>query len=184
MVESSAAGGGSDNLVKIFWMINNSKYDKLREIKGCETLGDLTATPKDIVFIEKMAKAYGVAPDDLYKDSEADIKALKTTYSKIMKKSRGLTHEGKAHMLIVYCGGHGATQQEKQIYLLNAAEAKNAMFQLEFKLRYLIQDEGTLCRIFAVFDCCRCRIEGMPGLLETGRGVAENMADEVDSEEE
>ena len=44
---------------------------------------------------------------------EADIKALKTTYSKIMKKSRGLTHEGKAHMLIVYCGGHGATQQEK-----------------------------------------------------------------------
>ena len=59
------------------------------------------------------------------------------------------------------------------------------MFQLEFKLRYLIQDEGTLARIFAVFDCCRCRIEDMPGLLETGRGVAENLADEEpDSDEE
>jgi hypothetical protein len=58
------------------------------------------------------------------------------------------------------------------------------MFQLEFKLRYLIQDEGTLGRVFAVYDCCRCRLENMPGLLETGRGVAENLADEVDSEEE
>ena len=114
MVESASnAGASGDNLVKMFWMINNSKYDQLRKIKGCETLGDLTATPKDIVFIEKMAKAYGVADDDFYKDSEADMKALKTTYSKIMKKSRGLTHEGKAHLLIVYCGGHGATQHEK-----------------------------------------------------------------------
>ena len=58
------------------------------------------------------------------------------------------------------------------------------MFQLEFKLRYLIQDEGTLGRVFAVYDCCRCKLENMPGLLETGRGVAENLADEVDSEEE
>ena len=114
MVESSPyAMAAADNLVKIFWMINNSKYDKLRLIKGCETLWDLTATPKDIVFIEKMAKAYGVAPDDFYKNTEADMKGLKTSYSAIMKKSRGLTHEGKAHLIIVYCGGHGATQQEK-----------------------------------------------------------------------
>ena len=114
MVESSPyAMAAADNLVKIFWMINNSKYEKLRLIKGCETLWDLTATPKDIVFIEKMAKAYGVAPDDFYKNTEADMKGLKTSYSAIMKKSRGLTHEGKAHLIIVYCGGHGATQQEK-----------------------------------------------------------------------
>ena len=129
MVESSPyAAAAQDDLVKIFWMINNSKYDQLRLIQGCETLGDLTATPKDIVFIEKMAKSYGVQPDDFYKDSEPDMKALKTTYSKIMKKSRGLTHEGKNHLIMVYCGGHGATQHEKQIYLLNSSEAKNAMF--------------------------------------------------------
>ena len=35
-----------------------------------------------------------------------------------------------------------------------------------------------------MYDCCRCKLENMPGLLETGRGVAENLADEVDSEEE
>ena len=61
MVESSPYSiSAADDLVKIFWMINNSKYDQLRVIKGCETLSDLTATPKDIVFIEKMAKFYGI----------------------------------------------------------------------------------------------------------------------------
>ena len=109
-------------------MINNSKYGELRKIKGCEKLDDLDATTRDIVFIERMAKAFGVADDDFYKDSEADIDALKETYKNIMKKSRGLSHEGKAHLLIVYCGGHGATQEENQIYLLNSADVKKAKF--------------------------------------------------------
>ena len=39
------------NLVIIFWVMNNSKYGKLREIEGCEKLEDLKATTSDIVYI-------------------------------------------------------------------------------------------------------------------------------------
>ena len=55
---------------------------------------------------------------------------------------------------MVYCGGHGATQNEKQVYLVNNSNAQKAMFQLEFKLRYFVQDALTYARVFAVFDCC------------------------------
>ena len=44
------------------------------------------------------------------------------------------------------------------------------MFQLEFKLRYFVQDALTFARVFAVFDCCRVNISNMPGLA-TGRGA-------------
>ena len=71
---------------------------------------------------------------------------------------------------MVYCGGHGATQNEKQVYLVNNSNAQKAMFQLEFKLRYFVQDALTYARVFAVFDCCRVNISNMPGLA-TGRGA-------------
>ena len=81
-------------LVKIFWIINNSKYDQLRLLKGCENLADLEATPKDVVFIEKMAKCFGVEDENLFKDSEPDAKQLKKTYLEIRKRSRTLTSNG------------------------------------------------------------------------------------------
>ena len=42
----------------------------------------------------------------------------------------------------------------------------------------------SLGRVFAVFDCCRCRLEGMPGLLATGRGAGEAYNESADSDEE
>ena len=35
-------------LIKYFWLISDDKYDKLREINGCETLQDLLATKTDM----------------------------------------------------------------------------------------------------------------------------------------
>ncbi len=32
------------SIAKYFWMITDDAYDKLREIEGCEKLGDLNAT--------------------------------------------------------------------------------------------------------------------------------------------
>ena len=87
------------------------------------------------------------------------------------------------HILFVYCGGHGATQCEKQLYLINSSDPANAMFQIEFKLRYLVKDAFTYCRIFAVFDCCRVNLTNMPGLA-MGRGVSNDNDDDYGEEDE
>ena len=108
---------------------------------------------------------------------------LKKTYMALMKKSRKHTSDEVAHVIFVYIGGHGATQNEKQLYLLNSNEPGQAIFQIEFKLRYLIQDALSMARIFCVFDCCRVPISNMPGLA-TGRGAGGNDDEEPPSDEE
>ena len=77
--------------------------------------------------------------------------ALKKTYMTLLKLSRKLSGEGKPHMIFVYIGGHGATQSEKQIYLLNSETPNGAMFQIEYKLRYITSDALSTARIFGVF---------------------------------
>ena len=89
---------------------------------------------------------------------------------KIMKLSRTLSHEGKPHLLVVYIGGHGATLDEKQVYLLNSSDSKEAVFHIEFKLRYLSNDLMSLLRINTVFDCCRINLTNLKGLNGRGKG--------------
>ena len=50
MVESSGTNEFTmaDKVVKIMWIVNNSKYEELRKIEGCSTLWDLTATTSDV----------------------------------------------------------------------------------------------------------------------------------------
>ena len=45
-----------------------------------------------------------------------------------MKISRKKSAENIPHVIFVYIGGHGATQNEKQIYLLNEPYSNTAMF--------------------------------------------------------
>ena len=97
------------------------------------------ATPKDVLHIKNMARAYGVRPENLYEDSEPDIKALKKTHLKIMHQSKKLDVNGTPHVIMVYCGGHGAQREERQLYLVNSDDPKSVVFQLEYKLRCLKQ---------------------------------------------
>jgi len=83
-------------------------------------------------------------------------------------------------LLFVYVGGHGATQDEKQVYLLNSSDPKKAIFHLEFKLRYLAKDPDSLMRIGAVFDCCRVNLTNLKG-LNAGRGKGDGGMQELDS---
>lgn len=131
----------------------------------------------DVKVILKMAKAFGVKDENLYHDQEPDAATLKKTYMAILKASRAMSSKEEPHIIMVYCGGHGATQNEKQVYLLNCEKAQDAMFQLEFKLRYLVQDALSYGRVFAVFDCCRVQMSNMPGLA-TGRGAGGNEGEE------
>lgn len=82
----------------------------------------------------------------------------------------------------MYAGGHGATMREQQIYLLNSDKVTEAQFQLELKLRYLISDVDTLCKVFAIYDCCRVDLRDIKGLF-AGRGCV-NVSDDEDVEED
>ena len=42
---------------------------------------------------------------------------------KIMKASRAHSTAEEPHLIFVYVGGHGATDDEKQIFLLNESDA-------------------------------------------------------------
>ena len=46
---------------------------------------------------------------------------------------------------------------------MNSNEPNSAIYQVEEKLRYLTGDYS-LCKIFAIYDCCRVPIENMKGL--------------------
>ena len=56
------------------------------------------------------------------------------------------------------------------------------MFQIEYKLRYLVNDSLSRTRIFAVYDCCRVPLKNMQGLA-SGRGVG-GQDEECDSSED
>ena len=186
MVESKPqAKPQAESLVVIGWIFNNSIYDKLRVIEGCEKLEDLKATPTDVEHIKKMFQCYGVKDENLYLNAEPDLKQLNATYIEIRKKSRALTGANQAHVILVYCGGHGATLDEKQIYLVNTDQPKLAMFQMQYKLRYLVHDIESKGRVFAMFDCCRIMLDKMPGLHEAtiGKGVAQREAESEEEEE-
>ena len=77
---------------------------------------------------------------------------------KIMKASRAHSTAEEPHLIFVYVGGHGATDDEKQIFLLNESDASQAMFHIEFKMRYLVSDALSTARIFGVYDCCRVKL--------------------------
>ena len=102
-----------------------------------------------------------------------------------MRLSRKLTNDGKPHVIFAYAGGHGATDGEKlqQLFILNSNDPKNATFQLEFKLRYLVADPLTLARMFAVFDCCRVPVKNLAGLVSDGRGAGNQGGDTMEEEE-
>ena len=92
MVESKPiASQNTEELEIMFWIINNSKYDKFRKLEGCEDLGDLTATVTDIEHIINLAKCFGVKDEYMFIDSEHNYQELKTTYLEILKNCRMLT---------------------------------------------------------------------------------------------
>lgn len=48
------------SMTKIFWLMTEDKYEKLRLIEGCETLYDLKATVTDGKHMLALADAVGV----------------------------------------------------------------------------------------------------------------------------
>ena len=62
----------------------------------------------------------GAHPDYTWRNISPTPEEMKETEKKILKASDALK---KPHVLFVYAGGHGATANEKQIFLLNTKDA-------------------------------------------------------------
>ena len=71
-------------------------------------------------------------PDlNVFIDKEATREMVDKSYKKIMEKSKELSLKDTPHLLIVYCGGHGVTIYEKQVFLLNMDQEEKALYSLE-----------------------------------------------------
>ena len=70
---------------------------------------------------------------------------MKREYSALIKKTDRV-------FLFVYCAGHGIRQNCKEVYLLNSA--KDATFNIEYKLRMLADKFNNFVHIFAIYDVC------------------------------
>ena len=69
----------------------------------------------------------------------------------------------------MYCGGHGASQAEKQVFLLNGDRERDVLYNVEQHLRYFVKhDQERQLHIFAIYDCCRVMLQNMPGLDKRG----------------
>ena len=163
-------------------MVTEDQYAELRKIEDCDTLYDLKATVTDGAHIMKIADEIGVEDEYRFVDISPTFADMKKTFNKILKITRRLSVEGKPHLLIVYIGGHGATLDEKQMYLLNSSDPKSAIFAIEYKLRYLTNDPSSLIHIGAVFDCCRVNMAKVKG-LNAGRGKTDGGMETLSSDD-
>ena len=59
--------------------------------------------------------------------------------------------------------------------------AKEAVFQIELKLRMMASNILSLARIFAVYDCCRVPLRNFSGLI-AGRGSGQQGGDSFEDE--
>ena len=139
------------------WAFNVLKYDKLRRIPGCSGLSDLYAVKLDQAFIEQIGKVLRIPEDNLFIDSETTLAVTKKRFLEFMKKSKVLHEQKIPHLYIIYCGGHGVSSEEKQIFLLNEEDKVKAQFPIEFKFRTLSKSYGA--RVCCIYDCCRVAIE-------------------------
>ena len=57
------------------------------------------------------------------------------------------------------------------------------MYPIEYKLRHIIKEPLSISRVFAVYDCCRVKLELMHGFLD-GRGNQNNEIEEEDLEDD
>ena len=75
--------------------------------------------------IMAIADNLGVPKENRFININPTMKDLKTTEKEIRRLSGGLNHtDKKPHVIFVYAGGHGATEYEQQLFLLNTNDKK------------------------------------------------------------
>ena len=108
----------------------------------------------------------GIPEKNRFIQVSPSLNEIKETYLKLLKIQKDAE---KPFLIFVYFGGHGATDIEKQVFLLNHSDPKEVIFNVEYKMRRLANMPFSSARICCVFDCCRVPLSNMKGLI-AGRG--------------
>ena len=81
-----------DDLVKMFWIIGNQYYERLREFEGLTDFSDLNHVPEAIEFIKKLFQGFGSndTGNIIFLSIDTDKQEMDKTYKEILKMSRKL----------------------------------------------------------------------------------------------
>ena len=107
--------------IKILWMMSTGNYKELRKIEGCAGLKNIPSK-KDLAEIEKMKDEIGF--DHVFVQEDPSKAEMSKTWMEIYKLCQKYTKEKKPHMLTYYGGGHGVTDEERQIITVNSSDPK------------------------------------------------------------
>ena len=101
------------------WIIQDDDYGNLRGVEGCEDFCDLNATKTDAIEIRKLAIMLGIREQNIRQFHGTSKKELNRYYTDLKKEYSKLMKTMDSVFLLVYCSGHGVTQNCKQVYVLN-----------------------------------------------------------------
>ena len=90
---------------------------------------DLDATKTDVEFIRRMASSMSVA--QIFENHDATKEEVRQTCKEVMVACKEIVLEGKRCTLFFYCGGHGASHNEKQVYLFNGSTPNEVLYHIE-----------------------------------------------------
>ena len=140
------------------WAFNVLRYDKLRKIPGCSGLVDIFAVTLDTAFIKQIAAVLNLPEENVFIDSQITKETADQRYKYFANKSAELKKQGTPHLYIVYCGGHGVSKDEKQIFLFNTEDKSKVFFNIELKFRTISDNYDA--RVCCIYDVCRVAVEG------------------------
>ena len=108
---------------------------------------------------------------------------LEEAYKTILRKQGKYIANNTPLFVFVYFGGHGVSHKSQQVCCLNSSIANDALFYIEYKLRYLYSNPLSTVRVFAIFDCCNTSIMNHKGLYLAVQGKGEDgiLADPKDN---
>ena len=84
----------------------------------------------------------------------------------LLTRTERLNEKKEPHALLVYTGGHGVTDQDEQVHLLNSTKPDEVLFDIERKLKSLIINSGdsSQLKVFAIYDSDRLNLNKIEGL--------------------
>ncbi len=149
---------------KMFIIIGNIAYDKLRELKvdGVNIFlepnlpADINEASADLENVKMgVISCFGAREDEIKLIKNIDKKSFERTLRSVMHQVDVNSSQGKKTFIFLYFAGH-AEMDNFTNALLNADNKENYRFQLETQLRALGRIEDAF--VISIFDCCRSRV--------------------------
>ena len=141
--------------------IRNGTTDKIYSVTGL--FADLnTEIDLDVQVVHKRLKELGIPLPSAAVLEDQSKKDCEELFKKMRKDTKDNWEKNKEYTInYIHVGGHGVMKNNKVHLVCNTTNKKEALFDIEAKLRNLGSVPGAF--VIAVLDICR---ESMPAILE------------------